>query len=105
MPKDHKMFFMVASHLYKNAHRYWKTDADANELIDVKSCKPENILEKKEDVEVTQEFLPTSSSKCTKEDVKEEVLSTSSSKCKIGGQLNKQMDDPCKDVNKQLCAI
>ena len=34
MPKDYRSFCLVTEHLSRNAHRYWKNEADAKGIED-----------------------------------------------------------------------
>ena len=52
MPKDYKTFCLVASHLVKNAHRYYNGDSECNEVKqEVKVDVKEEVMSAK--IEVT----------------------------------------------------
>ena len=93
LPKDYETFCKVASHLYKNAHRYGNT---VNEIVakPEPECKLENIVVKKEEIDVKQEQL---------DDAKQEQLRGGKQE-ELTGMKTEVMDPP-KEINKQLRTI
>ena len=100
MPKDFKSYYMVASHLYKNAHRFYKeAEAENGELSD-------DIKLKKEDVNVNEVKAEPVHSIVMKEetlDVKQEKVQLLVKDTVSAETVHET--NPCKEVNKKLCEI
>ena len=85
MPKDSKSFYMVACHLLKNVHRYYKEE----EIIP----------------EIKMETIQKTIKKDPELDIKEEKDVKKMKKCPGDLHHAELRADPCKGVNKQLHEI